>query len=279
MGSKTIRLLGGRSVPSLGLGTWHMGERRANRVGEIAALRTGIDLGLTLIDTAEMYASGGAEEMVAEAIDGRRDEVFIISKVLPQNASLRGTIAACDASLKRLRTGQIDLYLLHWRGSYRLSETVEAFERLKADGKIADWGVSNFDVSDMDELAGLPQGGHCAANQVMYHLGARGIEFDLLPHCQQNGIAVMAYCPLGQGRLVGHPAIAKLASKHRIPSSAIALAYLLSKPGVIAIPKSSKPERIKEFASARDVQLDAEDFAVLDRAFPPPKRKTYLAMS
>jgi diketogulonate reductase-like aldo/keto reductase len=272
----TVQLPGGRNVPALGLGTWHMGERKADRAREVAALKAGIDLGLTLIDTAEMYGNGGAEEVVAEAIAGVRDKVFLVSKVLPHNASRKGTIDACEQSLQRLKTERIDLYLLHWRGSYPLADTVAAFERLKVDGKIGDWGVSNFDVDDMAELKRVSD--HCAANQVLHHLGSRGIEWQLLPDSQRAGIPVMAYCPLGQGELIGHPAIVQLARKHAVAPAAIAVAFLLSKPSVLAIPKSSHAERVREFARARDVKLDAEDFAFLDREFPVPKRKTALDM-
>ncbi len=276
---RTVTLPGGRTIPALGLGTWHMGESRSGRAVEVAALKAGIDVGLTVIDTAEMYASGGAEEVVAEAISGQRDEVYLVSKVLPQNASAKGTIAACEKSLKRLGTDRIDLYLLHWRGSYPLAETVEAFERLKTDGKIGDWGVSNFDVSDMTELARLKNGNRCAANQVMYHVGERGIEWQLLPDSQRAGIPVMAYCPLGQGGILDEPALIGLALQHGVETSAIALAYLLSKPGVLAVPKSAKTERVRAFVKAYDVNLTENDLAILDKAFPPPKRKSSLAIT
>ena len=276
--SNTVQLPGSRSIPALGLGTWHMGEKKADREREVAALKAGIDLGLTLIDTAEMYGNGGAEEVVADAIAGVRDKVYLLSKVLPHNASRKGTIGACEQSLRRLKTERIDLYLLHWRGSYPLADTVAAFERLKSDGKIVAWGVSNFDVDDMAELKRISNGDRCAANQVLYHLGSRGIEWQLLPDSQRAGVAIMAYCPLGQGDLIGHPAIVQLARKHAVAPSAIAVAFLLAKPGVIAIPKSAHAERVHEFAKARDVKLDAEDYALLDREFPPPKRKAALAI-
>jgi diketogulonate reductase-like aldo/keto reductase len=269
-----VQLPSARTIPTLGLGTWHMGERKADRAREVAALKAGIDLGLTVIDTAAMYGDGGAEEVVAEAIAGARDKVYLVSKVLPHNASRKGTIEACEQSLQRLKTDRIDLYLLHWRGSYALTDTVAAFESLKSDGKIGDWGVSNFDVDDMAELKHISD--HCAANQVLYHLGSRGIEWKLLPDSQRAGIPIIAYCPLGQGELIGHPAIEKIANKHTVSPAAIAIAFLLSKPGVLAIPKSSHAERVHEFAKARDVKLDAEDFAYLDREFPAPKRKTAL---
>ena len=276
--SNTVQLPGGRIVPALGLGTWHMGEKNADRVREVAALKAGIELGLTLIDTAEMYGNGGAEEVVAEAIAGARDKVYLVSKVLPHNASRKGMIDACEQSLRRLKTDRIDLYLLHWRGSYPLTDTVAAFERLKLDGKIGNWGVSNFDVDDMAELARIGNGDRCAANQVLYHLGSRGIEWQLLPDSQRAGIPVMAYCPLGQGELIGHPAIVQLARKHAVAPAAIAIAFLLAKPGVLAIPKSSHAERVHEFARARDVKLDAQDYEFLDREFPAPKRKQALAI-
>ena len=231
---------------------------------------------LTVIDTAEMYGNGGAEEVVADAIAGTRDRVYLVSKVLPHNASRKGTIAACERSLKRLKTDRIDLYLLHWRGSYPLANTVASFEQLKSEGKIVDWGVSNFDADDMAELKRVGDGDRCAANQVLYHLGSRGIEWQLLPDSQRAGIPIMAYCPLGQGELIGHPAIVQLADKHAVAPSAIALAFLLAKPGILAIPKSSHAERVKDFATAREVKLDAEDVAILDREFPPPECKMAL---
>jgi diketogulonate reductase-like aldo/keto reductase len=273
---KTLNLPAGQKLPALGLGTWHMGERGGDRRAEAAALRTGIELGLQVIDTAEMYANGGAEEVVADAITGLRSKVYLVSKVLPHNASYEGTIAACEKSLRRLRTEIIDLYLLHWRGSVRLSETVEAFEYLKTAGKIVDWGVSNFDTSDMRELHHLAHGKHCAANQVLYHAGSRGIEYDLLPYHRQHGVMTMAYCPLGQGSLAAHPLFAKIGSKHRVAASTIALAWLIARPGVLPIPKSSKADRVREFVRALAIELDKEDLALIDREFPPPKRKTPL---
>jgi diketogulonate reductase-like aldo/keto reductase len=277
--SKTVQLPNGRSIPALGLGTWHMGEKRSARQAEVDALRAGIDLGLTVIDTAEMYGDGGAEEVVAEATAGRRDEVFLVSKVMPQNASLKGTIAACEKSLKRLKTGRIDLYLLHWRGRYPLADTVAAFERLRAQGKIGEWGVSNFDLADMAELALVENGTRCAANQVLYHLGERGVEWQLLPEAQRARMPIMAYCPLGQGNLLRNAVVARLAKKHHVAESVIALAFLLGKPGVLAIPKSAHAERVREFAAAPGVKFDKDDLALLDREFPPPKRKTSLAMT
>jgi diketogulonate reductase-like aldo/keto reductase len=263
----------------LGLGTWHMGESAANRKAEVAALKAGIELGLTVIDTAEMYANGGAEAVVAEAIAGQRDHVFLVSKVLPSNASFKATLSACEASLKRLKTGVIDLYLLHWRGGTPLQETVRAFEQLKADGKIRHWGVSNFDTDDMEELFTAGGGSNCAANQVQYSLTSRGIEWDLLPWQQKRSMPLMAYCPLGGGELANHRALAPLARKHTVAPAAIALAFLLSKPGVLPIPKTSRPGRVGELAQALAITLDAEDHAALDHAFPPPRRKRSLAMT
>lgn len=279
MAAKTVTLPTGEVLPALGLGTWHMGEAAATRKDEVAALKTGINLGLTLIDTAEMYANGGAETVVAEAIAGQRDRIFLVSKVLPSNASLKGTIAACEKSLSRLKTDVIDLYLLHWRGGTPLAETVRAFEALKRDGKIRHWGVSNFDVDDLEELSGVEHGNRCMANQVQYALDTRGVEFDLLAWQQTRSMPLMAYCPLGGGGLVSHPALVPIARKHGVSTAAVAIAFLLSKPGVQAIPKSANATRVAELAKARDVALDAADLAALDRAFPPPKGKQSLAMT
>jgi diketogulonate reductase-like aldo/keto reductase len=274
----TTTLPSGHSVPILGQGTWKMGERRERFAQEVAALRLGIDLGVTLIDTAEMYASGGAEEVVREAIAGRRDEVFIVSKVLPSNASRAATIRACEASLKRLGTDRIDLYLLHWRGSVPLGETFEAFAKLKADGKIAAWGVSNFDVGDMRELTALPAGGAVAANQVLYHLGQRGIEFDLLPWQRQRNIPLMAYCPIGEGDLATDSRLRPVAERHNATPAQIALAWTLRGDGVIAIPKAVQEKHVRDNRAAADIRLTAQDIAELDVAFPPPRRKQPLAM-
>lgn len=276
---RKVQLRSGESIPALGVGTWRMGENASRRRDEVAVLKLAIDLGVPLIDTAEMYGEGGAEIVVGEAVAGRRDEVFIVSKVYPHNASARLMPQALDRSLKRLGTDRVDLYLLHWRGSHPLAETVATFEQLKEQGKIRHWGVSNFDVSDMKELSALSQGGNCAANQVLYSLEKRGVEWQLLPDSQEAGIALMAYCPLGQGRLIGERALAPIARKHGAAPAAIALAWLLHRPGVIAIPKTSHAERMRENAKAADLFLDAEDLAALDRAFPPPKRKQPLAMT
>ena len=276
---QTVTLKSGDKVPVLGLGTWRMGERRSERAAEVAAIRLGLELGITLIDTAEMYGDGGAEEAIAEAIAGRRDNLFIVSKVYPHNASRAGTVAACERSLKRLRTDRLDLYLLHWRGSEPLADTVAAFERLKAGGKIRNWGVSNFDTGDMKELAGLPKGVGCASNQVLYHLGSRGIEWQLLDTCRKANVMVMAYSPLGQGPLLRKPALKKIADKHGVDHAAIALAWVLRQPGVVAIPKAVRPEHVRANMQALDVKLDADDLKALDTAFPPPQRATPLDMT
>ncbi|GLR53727.1 hypothetical protein GCM10007923_49430 [Shinella yambaruensis] len=265
-------------MPALGLGTWHMGEGDASMAAEVNSLRAGIDLGMTLIDTAEMYADGGAETVVGEAIRGRRDAVYLVSKVLPYNASRSGTIAACEASLKRLGTDHVDLYLLHWRGRHPLAETVEAFEALKAEGKIGAWGVSNFDKDDMLELLDAAEPARPAANQVLYNLSRRGIEFDLLRWSQVQGIPIMAYSPLDEGRLVGHPVLEEIGRIHKASSAQVALAFLLTRPGVIAIPKSGSPDRVRENFHAAEIRLTSEDLRLLDEAFPPPTRKRPLEM-
>lgn len=275
---RRVTLRGGETIPQLGLGTWHMGEQRSQRGAEADALKLGLDLGMRLIDTAEMYGEGGAEEVVAEAVKGRRDEAFIVSKVYPHNASKAGAIAACERSLERLNTDRIDLYLLHWRGSYPLAETVGAFERLKADGKIRHWGVSNLDPDDLDELAGVPNGKNCVSDQVLYHLGSRGIDFDLIKQCADEKIMVMAYSPLGQGRILRNTALAKVAGRHGVSPAAIALAWTMRHSHVVAIPKASRPEHVRENLVAADLTLTAEDLAELDAAFPPPKRATPLGM-
>jgi diketogulonate reductase-like aldo/keto reductase len=273
---KFTTLKSGDKVPVLGLGTWRMGERKAERAAEVQALRLGLDLGLTLIDTAEMYGEGGAEEVVSEAMAGRRDGVFLVSKVYPHNASRKGAVAACERSLKRLATDRLDLYLLHWRGSHPLAETVEAFEGLKAAGKIRNWGVSNLDADDMAELAGVAHGEACTANQVLYNAETRGIEWDLIGLCRKSRIMIMAYSPLGQGPLLRKPALKKVAAKHGCDAGTVALAWVLRQDGVVAIPKASQPEHVRANAKALDLELDAEDLAALDAAFPPPKRPTPL---
>jgi diketogulonate reductase-like aldo/keto reductase len=273
-----ITLPGGETVPALGQGTWMMAERRSRRGEEIAALHAAVDAGMTVIDTAEMYADGEAEELVGEALNGRRREIFLVSKVLPQNASRRGTVAACEASLRRLQTDRLDLYLLHWRGRIPLAETLEAFDTLKRDGKIRHWGVSNFDVDDMEELVALKalSGSSVATNQVLYNLTRRGVEHDLLPWCRARGISVMAYSPLEQGRLLTNKTLNALADRLNATSAQIALAWILRQPGVLAIPKAGHPDRVRENRRAVDVHLAADDLAALDRTFRPPTRKTPL---
>lgn len=276
---RTIRLKGGETVPALGLGTWKMGIGEPDEAGQIAALRTGLDLGLILVDTAEMYGNGRSEALVGKAIQGRRDGVFLVSKVLPQNASRAGTVEACERSLRHLGTDRIDLYLLHWRGEHPLEETVEAFERLKQQGKIRHWGVSNLDTGEIAELSALAHGENCVANQVMYNLAERGIEWDLLPDAGRRDMAVMAYCPLGEGQLIGHPGLEAIGERHGVSGATVALAWLLTRPGVIAIPKSRSAERVRENAAALDLVLTAEDLAALDRHFPPPRGPAPLAMT
>lgn len=271
MSIPTTKLPCGESVPVFGLGTWMMGDHKASFADEVAALQLGLDLGVTLIDTAEMYAD--AELVVGEAVRGRRDDLFIVSKVLPSNASRAGTVAACERSLKRLGTDRIDLYLLHWRGGARLAETVAAFEDLKAAGKIRHWGVSNFDTDDMEELSGLPSGTNCQANQVLYNLSRRGIEFDLLPWSRQRSMPVMAYSPIEQGALADNRAVAAVAARHDATPAQIALAWVMRAGGVIAIPKAVKPDHVRQNVAALDITLTTEDLAELDRAFAPPARK------
>lgn len=271
MSIPTTKLPCGESVPVFGLGTWMMGDHKASFADEVAALQLGLDLGVTLIDTAEMYAD--AELVVGEAVKGRRDDLFIVSKVLPSNASRAGTVAACERSLKRLGTDRIDLYLLHWRGGTRLAETVATFEDLKAAGKIRHWGVSNFDTSDMEELSGLPSGANCQANQVLYNLSRRGIEFDLLPWSRQHSMPVMAYSPIEQGALADNRAVAAVAARHDATPAQIALAWVMRAGGVIAIPKAVKPDHVRQNVAALDITLTTEDLAELDRAFAPPARK------
>ncbi|TWI53340.1 diketogulonate reductase-like aldo/keto reductase [Pseudomonas duriflava] len=272
---RTTRLPEGVAVPVLGQGTWHMGERISERALEIKALRLGIERGMTLIDTAEMYAEGGAEAVVAEAIKGQRDKVFLVSKVYPHNATRTGTVQACERSLRRLGTDYIDLYLLHWRGQVPLPETVEAFEQLRQQGKIRHWGVSNFDLDDMLELAD----DRCAANQVLYNLAFRGIEFDLLPWSIRQPMPVMAYCPLSQGnQMLRHPALLTVAERLEVTPAQVALAWVLRQPGVIAIPKAVKPEHVQQNAGALDIVLGEAEQALLDAAFPPPQSKCPLAV-
>ena len=272
-----------RQMPVLGQGTWDMGENQAEFKAEVAALKLGVDLGVTLIDTAEMYGEGGAEKVVAEAIAGRRDEVCLVSKVLPHNASRRGTIAACERSLERLKTDRLDVYLLHWRGGVPLEETLEAFTELKQDGKILDYGVSNFDVDDMEAAAALAGGEAIATNQVLYNLLNRGIEWDLLPWCKGEAIPVMAYSPFVSAppaltRLLGDATVKAVAERHDATPAQVALAWLLHQPGVVAIPKAVQPAHVRANRAAYDLALTPDDLKDLDGGFVPPRKKVPLAM-
>ena len=270
MTMKTVALPSGEQVPAFGLGTWNIGDSKAQRAEEIATLRAGLDAGATLIDTAEMYGDGRSEELVGEAIAGRRDEVFLVTKVYPHNASRKGVPAACERSLKRLKTDRIDLYLLHWRGSVPLAETIDAFLALQKAGKIRHFGVSNLDLSDMQEWCQAPGGGALAANQLLYNLARRGIEWDLLPWLQDKRVPVMAYSPIDPARLLKDSKRAGFAKRHGMTPAQAALAWLLSKEGVIAIPKTGSRERLRENLGALEKPLDAAQLAELDRLFPPP---------
>jgi len=267
----TITLPSGEAVPRLGQGTWRMGESRRLRDEEIAALKLGLGLGMTLIDTAEMYGDGEAERIVGEALAGRRDEVFIVSKVLPENASRAGTIAACERSLKRLGTDRIDLYLLHWRGRHPLKETLAGFQALMDQGLIRSWGVSNFDVDDMEELEALPGGKAAATNQVLYNLARRGIEADLLPWCRDRGIPIMAYSPIDQGRILRDRSLGRVAARHGATPAQIALAWVLRHEDMMVIPKAMTETHVRKNRAALDLPLTPADLAELARAFPAPR--------
>jgi diketogulonate reductase-like aldo/keto reductase len=273
-----VSLADGTRVPALGLGTWKMGERKGSAAREVASLAHGLDLGMTLIDTAEMYGDGGAEEIVASAIAGRPVSAFVVSKVYPHNAGARSMPAACERSLRRLKRDCIDLYLLHWRGGVPLAESVEAFERLRAAGKIRRWGVSNFDIADMEELLALPEGRHCAVNQVLYNLGERGIEWRLLDWCRTRSIAVMAYSPVAQGSLATHRKLAAIARALDVTPAQLALAWVLTRPQVIVIPQSSNLAHIDANRAAAAIRLDDGVLAMLDAAFRPPHKAAPLAM-
>ncbi|HTV44285.1 MAG TPA: aldo/keto reductase [Stellaceae bacterium] len=271
----------GRDVAVVGMGTWYF--EQADRPTAIAALRRGLDLGMTHIDTAEMYGSGGAEEIIGEAIAGRRDEVFLVSKVLPQNASRAGTRAACERSLKRLRTDRLDCYLLHWRGSHPLAETIAAFEELRREGRILSWGVSNFDAADLDEAARIAGDDHIACNQVLYHLTERGIEHAVIPWCEQHGVAVVAYSPFGHSRFPGPQTpggrvLADIAAAHRKTARQVALAFLSRHPSVFAIPKAANIAHCEENAASGDLLLSADEIGRVDAAFPRGRRQNGLPM-
>ena len=267
---RAVELPSGETIPVLGMGTWHLAEGRHPPEVEMDALRTGIDVGMTLIDTAELYGAGASESLVGRAIAGRRDDVFLVSKVLPQHATFSGTLAACEASLERLGTDHLDLYLLHWRGQTPLDETISAFEHLKLHGQIRHWGVSNFDTGDMADLIALPGGGAVSTDQVLYNLAHRGIEWNVLPWCQRLGLPVMAYSPIEQGRLVGHPVLRGIGRRHRATSAQVALAWVIAHPDVCAIPEAGTPEHVRENFEALKVVLEPDDAVELDAAFPPP---------
>ncbi len=280
-----VTLPGGESVPTLGLGTWRMGEDNGQRAAEVKAVRLAIEMGYRVIDTAEMYGEGGAEEVVGLALaqalkagDVKREELTIVSKVYPHNASRAGTRVACERSMKRLGLGHIDLYLLHWRGQHALADTVAAFEQLKARGQIRHWGVSNLDTRDMDELGDVHHGDLCAVNQMYYSLGQRGAEFSLLPRLRAHGMPAMAYCPIDQGALASHPALRSIGEQHGATAAQVALAWVLAQPGVMAIPKAVQEAHLCENLAAADLVLTAQDLAALDQSFPPPRRKAALAM-
>ena len=276
---RRVRTRGGAALPALGLGTYRMGEDPAERAKEVAALKLGLDLGMTLVDTAEMYGSGGAEEVTGEAIEGRRDDVYLVTKVLPHNASRRGAIEAAERSLRRLGTDRIDLYLLHWQGSHPLQETFDAFQQLVHEQKIVHYGVSNFDVGAMEKAEGLPGGSDVVANQVLYNLNQRGIEWDLLPQCSERQIAVMAYSPLDEGRLVRRAGLSTIARHHGTSEECVALAWTLRQPWVVSIPKASSLEHVRANYEAISLELSDEDLADLDRDYPAPTGATRLVIT
>lgn len=275
---RNVTLPGTVKVPALGQGTWYMGDSAATRKEEIAALQTGIDLGMTLIDTAEMYGNGRSEELVGEAIAGRRDKVFLVSKVLPSNASCKGTRQACERSLRRLNTDVIDLYLLHWQGSHPFEETVAGMTDLVQEGKIKHWGVSNMDVSEMEEIVAVRKGNACAVNQILYNLSRRGVEYDLIPWCADRKIPVMAYSPIEQSRILRDRTLLSVAKRHNATAAQVALAWVLRTPNIIAIPKAGKVAHVKENSACLEIRFTPEDLAELDAAFRPPSRKMHLEM-
>ncbi|MFO0295646.1 MAG: aldo/keto reductase [Rhodospirillales bacterium] len=275
---KSVEFPSAKRVPALGQGTWQMAEAGAGRREAIEALRLGVDLGMTVVDTAEMYGEGAVEEIVGEAIQGRRDQVFLVTKCYPQNASRNRMAEACARSLRRLRTDRVDLYLLHWPGSVPLDETIDAFLRLKDEGKILDYGISNFDARGIGRFWSRPGGAGIATNQVLYNLGERGIEWDLLPWCRAQGVPLMAYTPLGQGELLRHPALQRVARRLDASAAQVALAWLLTQDGVLAIPKAGRVAHVRENRKAADLVLSRADLAELDAAFPPPAGPSPLAI-
>jgi diketogulonate reductase-like aldo/keto reductase len=274
----TVALPDGERIPKLGQGTWEMGERSAHRAAEIAALREGVALGMTLIDTAEMYGDGATERLVGEALQGLRDEVFLVSKVYPHNASRNGVVRACEASLKRLNTDRLDLYLLHWRGGVPLAETVAGFEALVRAGKIRHWGVSNFDTDDMEALFDTQGGEACATNQILYNVARRGAEFDLLPWSAAHRMPVMAYSPVDHARLPRRSPLDDIAHAHGVSVYRVAMAWVLRQDGVCAIPKAGRVEHVRDNRAALDLVLDANDYSALDAYFKPPRSKRALEM-
>lgn len=281
----TVTLPDGTRVPSLGIGTWRMGERSSHRQREIAAIRLALELGTRLIDTAEMYGEGGAEEVVGEALAQafraggvKREEVFVVSKVYPHNASRKGAVAACERSLARLGLESIDLYLLHWKGSHPLAQTIEAFEALRGAGKVRHWGVSNFDQKDMQRLVTTAGGSACATNQVYYSASERGVEFDLLPWMRSHAMPLMAYCPIDQGTLAGDAVFARVGKRHGITATQAALAWVMRGGDVIAIPKAVDPAHVRENCATREVAFSPQDLSEIDAAFPPPEGPTALTM-
>jgi aldehyde reductase len=275
---KSVEFPSAKRVPALGQGTWQMAEAGAGRREAIEALRLGVDLGMTVVDTAEMYGEGAVEEIVGEAIQGRRDQVFLVTKCYPQNASRNRMAEACARSLRRLRTDRVDLYLLHWPGSVPLDETIDAFLRLKDEGKILDYGISNFDARGIGRFWSRPGGAGIATNQVLYNLGERGIEWDLLPWCRAQGVPLIAYTPLGQGELLRHPALQRVARRLDASAAQVALAWLLTQDGVLAIPKAGRVAHVRENRKAADLVLSRADLAELDAAFPPPAGPSPLAI-
>jgi diketogulonate reductase-like aldo/keto reductase len=275
---ETVTLPTGEAIPKLGQGTWEMGERANARKDEIAALRAGVELGMTLVDTAEMYGDGESEKLIAEALGSLREDIFIVSKVYPHNGSERGVQAACERSLKRLKTDRIDLYLLHWRGGEDLEGAVAGFEKLKRDGKIRHWGVSNFDTDDMDELFALDDGNACASNQILYNVARRGPEFELLPWLRERSLPAMAYSPVDHARLPKKSVLNDIAAARGVSMFQIALAWVLQQPGVCSIPKASNVAHVKENRAAADLALTPDELAQIDSHFRPPKHKQHLEM-